>query len=60
MASLIQEKEITSSKLTSKVLNLKPITTAERNQTRYAEGSIIYNKTTKTIQYYDGSAWSNL
>lgn len=41
-------------------LNLKSYTTTERNALTSAAGDIIYNTTDSKVQFYNGSAWSDL
>jgi len=41
-------------------LNLKSYTTAERDALTSAAGDIIYNETDSKVQFYNGSAWSDL
>ena len=41
-------------------LNLKSYTTTERNALTCAAGDIIYNTTDSKVQFYNGSAWSDL
>ena len=41
-------------------LNLKSHTTTERNALTSAAGDIIYNTTDSKVQFYNGSAWSDL
>tara|TARA_B100000029_G_scaffold151718_1_gene146788 strand:- start:324 stop:515 length:192 start_codon:yes stop_codon:yes gene_type:complete len=44
----------------SNSLNLKSYTTTQRNALTSAAGDVIYNTTTSTAQFYNGSAWSDL
>ena len=60
MSSLIQEKELTTTKLGVKILNFVVITTAQRNTMRFKEGSVIYNKDIKKLQLYDGGSWNTI
>jgi len=41
-------------------LNLKSYTTTARNALTSAAGDIIYNETDNKVQFYNGSAWSDL
>jgi hypothetical protein len=41
-------------------LNLKSYTTTQRNALTSAAGDIIYNTTDSKVQFYNGSAWSDL
>jgi len=41
-------------------LNLKNYTTTERDALTSAAGDIIYNETDNKVQFYNGSAWSDL
>jgi len=41
-------------------LNLKNYTTTERDALTSAAGDIIYNETDSKVQFYNGSAWSDL
>jgi hypothetical protein len=41
-------------------LNLKSYTTTARNALTSAAGDIIYNTTDSKVQFYNGSAWSDL
>jgi len=41
-------------------LNLKSYTTTARNALTSAAGDIIYNETDSKVQFYNGSAWSDL
>lgn len=41
-------------------LNLKSYTTTERNALTSAAGDVIYNTTDSKVQFYNGSAWSDL
>ena len=41
-------------------LNLKSYTTTERDALTSAAGDIIYNTTDSKVQFYNGSAWSDL
>jgi len=41
-------------------LNLKSYTTTERNALTSSAGDIIYNTTDSKVQFYNGSAWSDL
>jgi hypothetical protein len=41
-------------------LNLKSYTTTERDALTSAAGDIIYNETDSKVQFYNGSAWSDL
>jgi len=41
-------------------LNLKSYTTTQRNALTSAAGDIIYNETDSKVQFYNGSAWSDL
>lgn len=41
-------------------LNLKSYTTTQRNALTSAAGDIIYNETDNKVQFYNGSAWSDL
>tara|TARA_B100000902_G_C26936530_1_gene728915 strand:- start:238 stop:429 length:192 start_codon:yes stop_codon:yes gene_type:complete len=41
-------------------LNLKSYTTTQRNALTSAAGDIIYNITDSKVQFYNGSAWSDL
>ena len=41
-------------------LNLKSYTTTERNALTSSAGAIIYNTTDSKVQFYNGSAWSDL
>ena len=41
-------------------LNLKSYTTTARNSLTSAAGDIIYNETDNKVQFYNGSAWSDL
>ena len=40
-------------------LNLKSYTTAQRDALTASAGDIIYNSQTGTIDYYNGSSWSD-
>ena len=44
----------------SNSLNLKSYTTTQRNALTSAAGDIIYNTTDSKVQFYNGSAWSDL
>ena len=41
-------------------LNLKSYTTTQRNALTSAAGDMIYNTTDSKVQFYNGSAWSDL
>ena len=41
-------------------LNLKSYTTTARDALTSAAGDIIYNTTDSKVQFYNGSAWSDL
>jgi hypothetical protein len=41
-------------------LNLKSYTTTARDALTSAAGDIIYNETDSKVQFYNGSAWSDL
>ena len=41
-------------------LNLKNYTTTERNALTSSAGDVIYNTTDSKVQFYNGSAWSDL
>ena len=41
-------------------LNLKSYTTTQRNALTSAAGDVIYNTTDSKVQFYNGSAWSDL
>jgi hypothetical protein len=41
-------------------LNLKSYTTTERDALTSSAGDIIYNTTDSKVQFYNGSAWSDL
>jgi predicted nucleic acid-binding OB-fold protein len=41
-------------------LNLKSYTTTARDALTSAAGDIIYNETDNKVQFYNGSAWSDL
>tara|TARA_R110002110_G_scaffold51764_2_gene151471 strand:- start:508 stop:699 length:192 start_codon:yes stop_codon:yes gene_type:complete len=41
-------------------LNLKSYTTTQRNALTSAAGDMIYNETDNKVQFYNGSAWSDL
>ena len=41
-------------------LNLKSYDTTARNALTSAAGDIIYNTTDSKVQFYNGSAWSDL
>ena len=41
-------------------LNLKSYTTTERNSLTSAAGDMIYNSTTRKVQFYNGSSWNDL
>jgi len=41
-------------------LNLKSYTTTARNALTSAAGDMIYNETDNKVQFYNGSAWSDL
>ena len=41
-------------------LNLKSYTTTQRDALTSAAGDIIYNTTDSKVQFYNGSAWSDL
>ena len=41
-------------------INLKSYTTTQRNALTSAAGDIIYNTTDSKVQFYNGSAWSDL
>jgi len=64
MASQILVDTISKNSGTA-ILLLDPIglasyTTSERDLLTASAGQIIFNSTTKTNQYYDGTSWSNL
>ena len=40
-------------------LNLKSYTTTQRDALTSSAGDVIYNTTTSTVQFYNGSAWTN-
>jgi len=44
----------------SNSLNLKSYTTTQRDALTSAAGDIIYNTTDSKVQFYNGSAWSDL
>ena len=35
-------------------------TTTERDAASFNEGAMIYNKTSKKMEFYDGSSWQSL
>ena len=41
-------------------LNLKSYTTTARDALTSAAGDMIYNETDNKVQFYNGSAWSDL
>ena len=41
-------------------LNLKSYTSTQRDALTSAAGDIIYNTTDSKVQFYNGSAWSDL
>ena len=41
-------------------LNLKSYTTTQRDALTVTEGAMIFNKTSKKLEFYDGTSWISL
>jgi hypothetical protein len=42
------------------LVNLLPISTAERNNLPLVQGTLIYNQDSNVLQYYNGSSWEDV
>tara|TARA_B100000035_G_C20692390_1_gene418942 strand:- start:341 stop:523 length:183 start_codon:yes stop_codon:yes gene_type:complete len=42
------------------LVNLLPISTAERNNLPLVQGTLVYNQDSNLLQYYNGSSWQDI
>lgn len=55
--SLINDNSVKGTKIKGNILKLKPLTTTERDNIVAEKGMVIFNSTTNTLQYFNGTIW---